>query len=365
MKNIVMTCAETAVRKLSAAQAQAQRSTTLKTRNRNLVYAHTSSVVSLFLALIGTVMLSALGATPAAAQVTSSLTGIVTDEQGAVIAGVDVRLTSAATAFSARTTTNTSGTYEFAQVPPGADYTLSFAKAGFEAFALNHVRLGIGNKETHDAQLKIGDVKTTVEVSASSGATLNTTDASIGTEIEGARVQDLPSLFVNNAAAFLELAPGVESTGDTSQQGVVTGTRGDQANLTLDGLDINDERIGQAFTTVVNTPLDSIQELRVIVGGDDASYGHSAGARPRAAPMNSTGKLTNTAARPSWQQTASSTTSTISRARRSFAISSGATSADQFLRTSFSSFSLTTGFAQNRTRKSIRWCHCNRFAMAN
>ena len=45
----------------------------------------------------------------------------------------------------------------------------------------------------------------------------------------------------------------------------------------MDGLDVNDQRNGQAFYTVVNTPLDSIEELNIIVGGNDVTSGHSAG----------------------------------------------------------------------------------------
>jgi hypothetical protein len=127
----------------------------------------------------------------------------------------------------------------------------------------------------------LGNLKTIVEVTTQGETTLNTTDASIGTVINGTRVQDLPSLFVNNAAALLQLAPGVviNASPDVSQSGATTGTRADQANITLDGLDVNDQRNGEAFTTVVSAPLNSIEELNIIVGGDDASAGHSSGAQ--------------------------------------------------------------------------------------
>jgi hypothetical protein len=79
----------------------------------------------------------------------------------------------------------------------------------------------------------------------------------------------------------LALAPGVvpnDGSGvNSGNGGTVTGTRSDQTDITLDGLDVNDQRGGFAFTTTVNTPLDSIQELKVTSSGDDATYGHSAG----------------------------------------------------------------------------------------
>ena len=61
--------------------------------------------------------------------------------------------------------------------------------------------------------------------------------------------------------------------------GSVTGARADQQNITLDGLDVMDETIGQAFTTVGRAPVDSVQEVRTIVGNGDTSYGRSSSAQ--------------------------------------------------------------------------------------
>ena len=130
--------------------------------------------------------------------------------------------------------------------------------------------------------LELGEVSQSVEVSAESVAALNTTDASIGNDIDTRRVAELPSLFRTNAAALLTLAPGVVATSDNggeqdSQQGSVTGSRADQSNITLDGLDVNDESIGQAFTAVGSAPIDSIQEVHTTVGQPNADFGRSSG----------------------------------------------------------------------------------------
>jgi len=208
---------------------------------------------------------------PANAQTNSSVTGVVTDPSGAIVTEASVTLSNPAIGFSLATTTNSIGVYEFSNVPPGSNYSLVFSKSGFSSLTLDKIILNVGNKETRDAQLRLGDTKVSIEVTASATETLNTTDATIGSNIDGDRIQDLPNTLVNNAANYLFLAPGVTQTGE------VTGTRSDQTNITLDGLDVNDQRGGFAFTTTVNTPLDSIQELKVTTAGDDASYGHSAG----------------------------------------------------------------------------------------
>ena len=222
--------------------------------------------------LLGLILVLAMAAgVRVSAQSNSSVTGIVTDSTGAIMSGVDVQLTNVGDGFARATKTNDAGVYEFLQVPPGIDYTLTFSKTGFRTFTLEKVTLSVSSKETRDAQLQVGDTKTTVEVKANSAETLNTTDASIGTVINGDRILDLPNTLLNNAANYLSLAPGV------TPGGAVTGTRSDETNITLDGLDVNDQRGGFAFTTTVNTPLDSIQELKTTVTGDDATFGHSSG----------------------------------------------------------------------------------------
>ena len=205
------------------------------------------------------------------AQDVSSVTGVVTDQTGAVVPDVKVILENHSIGFSASKATNSIGAYEFPDVPPASNYSLKFSKSGFTTLTLDKITLNVGDKATRDAHLTVGDSNTTVEVTASASETLNTTDATIASVIDGDRVQDLPNSLVNNAANYLTLAPGV------SPDGSVTGSRSDQTNITLDGLDVNDQRGGFAMTPTINLPLDAIQEFKVTSTGDDATYGHSAG----------------------------------------------------------------------------------------
>jgi hypothetical protein len=232
-------------------------------------------------------------AVPASAQDNSSVTGVVTDPSGAVVPGVTVSLENPLIGFSMTKTTNGIGVYDFSNIPPNSNYTLAFSKAGFSTLVLDQITLNVGTKETRNAQLQVGDAKVTVEVTAAAAETLNTTDATIGSNIDGDRVQDLPNILVNNAANYLSLAPGVvpgDNSGSTSN-GAVTGTRSDQTNITLDGLDVNDQRGGFAFTSTINTPLDSIQEFKITTTGDDATYGHSAGGQMELVTKSGTNKF--------------------------------------------------------------------------
>jgi hypothetical protein len=64
-----------------------------------------------------------------------------------------------------------------------------------------------------------------------------------------------------------------------SRLGAVAGARSDQGNITLDGLDNNDETFGYAFTGVLRSTLDSTQEYRVTTANSNADAGRSSGAQ--------------------------------------------------------------------------------------
>jgi len=197
-----------------------------------------------------------------AAQTGSAVTGVVTDATGALIPGVEVKLTDTKTSRELVTTTNEQGTYAFTKVPQGTGYTLIFSASGFQRYILSDVTLGIGKTETYNAQLVPGDVAASVEVTSTTGeATLNTTDASVGNVISERQMRELPIQLRDNPAALIGLQPGAignnVGTGNINRVGSVTGARADQGNITVDGIDSNDVATGQAFETIGNLPVDS------------------------------------------------------------------------------------------------------------
>ncbi len=212
---------------------------------------------------------------------TSAVTGTVSDPTGAVVAGATVTLVDTKTSQERTTTTNDRGVYLFAQVPPGQGYSLKITATGFESLELSGIALGVGNTETHNAQLTVGQVSTSVVVTAEAGATLNTSDASIGNVIEERRMKELPIQIRSSPASLIGLQPGVVGnnvgTGSTNRVGSVTGSRADQGNITVDGIDANDQATGQAFATTGNAPIDAIQEFRTVTANPSASEGRSSG----------------------------------------------------------------------------------------
>ena len=237
-----------------------------------------------FLAL--TLILGFADCVPAQTGLTS-LRGTVTDPSSAVAPGAQVAIENPASGFRATTKTDSNGAYEFPQIPPGR-YTIIVTMTGFAALS-KQAELLVSQPATINFTLSVQESKTVVEVS-SEVQTLNMTDATIGNSVSNATVESLP-MEGRNVSDLLSLQPGVlylgqkfndisSSNRDTdSRSGAVAGARSDQSNVTLDGVDNNDQRQGYAFTGVLRSTLDSLQEFRVTTTDANADNGRSSGAQ--------------------------------------------------------------------------------------
>jgi hypothetical protein len=226
------------------------------------------------------------------AQDTTSLNGRVTDKSGAVIAGAKITLTSESTGAVRENVTDSGGDYQFSQVIPG-QYTLTVSAPGFGSNERTHMDLLVSQPATANIALQIASVAQSVTVTADSQAMLNTTDATLGNAFDSHQVESLP-LDQRNLPDLLSLQPGVtflgrlddvsgtQGVGNTStdsRSGSVNGGRSDQANITLDGVDVNDINNGYAFTSVLRSTQDSVEEFRVTTSNPNAEEGRSSGAQ--------------------------------------------------------------------------------------
>jgi hypothetical protein len=212
----------------------------------------------------------------------TSLRGTVTDPSGAMVAGADVNLENPNTGFHATHTTEANGAYEFPQIPPGR-YTITATKSGFGKQA-KQAELLVSQPATINFALSVQATTTTVEVS-DIAQTVNTTDATIGNAVGNSTIQALP-MEGRNVVDLLSLQPGVvylnqraTNPDQDSRSGSVSGARSDQSNVTLDGVDNNDQRQGYAFTGVLRSTLDSVEEFRVTTTNSNADSGRSSGAQ--------------------------------------------------------------------------------------
>ena len=222
------------------------------------------------------------------AQATSSLHGTITDPQGAVIPGAVVKIGNTATGFSRQVNTDQVGAYQFPQIAPG-QYAISVEKPGFSTVTRDKLQLQVNVAAALDLQMEVSATGEVVNVTAEVNL-VSTSDASIGNAFTERQVRQLP-LETRNIVQLLSLQPGVTPNGE------VMGARRDQNNVTLDGVDVNDNQdsgisVGKndgqgsnanaanpvsGFNSVLPIPLDSVQEFRVTVGGQGADEGRSSG----------------------------------------------------------------------------------------
>lgn len=222
------------------------------------------------------------------AQDSSSMTGVVTDVTGAVIPGAAVMLSNASTGTSFTEKTDGTGTYRFLSVPPGPGYKATFSRDGFSPEEISNIALSVGVTRTQNAKLKVGAAAQTVAVSAGNEqVTLDTTDASIGNNIDVQQLNELPvqDRTAGIATLFYE-QPGVDSN-----QGAVTGARIDQTEVTLDGLDVNDVAAGTTFAIVANAPVDSVEQFTGTVAGLVSAVGTGSGGQFQLVTRNGTNQF--------------------------------------------------------------------------
>jgi len=221
-----------------------------------------------------------------AQQSTTSVRGLIADATGAAIPGATVDLTDKASGVHKTITSDGKGEYAFPELIPGK-YTIQVDTPGMGKQA-KVVELLVAQPATVNFSLTVS-TSTVVEVSTVE-AVLNTTDATIGNAVSGQTVEALP-MEGRNVPDLLSLQPGVlylgrqtaennpQQADEDSRSGVVSGARSDQGNITLDGLDNNDQVTGLAFNGVLRSTIDSVEEFRVTTTGSNAESGRTSGAQ--------------------------------------------------------------------------------------
>lgn len=210
---------------------------------------------------------------------TSTITGQVTDRAGAAVSGATVALINPSNNSTRMSVSNETGIYIFPRIPPGT-YALEFTADGFKKAVKNHVRAFVDLAVEINIVLDVGEVAVTVDVTRDDiESVTNTQDASIGGTVSSRQIEQLPT-GLRRVVDLLTLQPGV------TRHGYVAGGRSDQANVTLDGVDINDQQTGgrnDLFQTDLGTGLrvtsESIEEFRVTNLNPNAGRGRSSGAQ--------------------------------------------------------------------------------------
>jgi hypothetical protein len=224
-----------------------------------------------------------------AQQGTSTIRGIVKDPANQVVAGATVKLISMAKGGERTATTSSDGGFSFEAVQVG-DYRIEVEAQGFKKGVVTDVHALVSSPTSVDVQLEIGNIAESVTVSATSAELLvNRDDATLGTTFVNKQITQLP-LEARNVPSLLTLQTA------TTRDGYVAGSRADQSNITLDGVDINEAQtntiigadpangtdinnLSPSNSTVLRLNSEAIEEFRVTTTNPNANQGRSAGAQ--------------------------------------------------------------------------------------
>src|SRR5271169_4413447 len=215
----------------------------------------------------GTILMILLAAVVVQAQTfRGAINGTVTDPSGAVLAGASVKATNAATGVAVTAISTSDGEFSFQDLPLGA-YKVTVSATGFQTASVDNVTVTAGAVYTLPVKLTVGSAGTTaVEVSAAA-LTLDTTTAAQDNILPTESVQDVPM----NGRDFTQFAAVQPGYGGYSVGGFgsLNGTRANQMNWQIDGVDNNDfwhnipavNQGGVSGIAGVVMPLDAVDEF--------------------------------------------------------------------------------------------------------
>jgi hypothetical protein len=216
---------------------------------------------------------------------TGTLVGTIRDASDAVIPNASVKATNVETGMAIAVKTDANGSYVLTPLRIGT-YSVSVEASGFQAEVRNNIVLNVQQNIRLDFRLGIGAVSQTTEVSGSAPL-LETESASLGDVITGKQIEELPlngrryTDLATLTAGVAKITEGPVNGASTPTNGnaggdfAVNGTRGDQNNFILDGVDNNSNDNGDlAFVSSV----DAIAEFKVQTSNYSAEFGRSGGA---------------------------------------------------------------------------------------
>lgn len=233
-----------------------------------LFFTRSLAAITLFLA----------ASTAVVAQTTSAgITGVVTDPNGALVPNATITATNTATNQKRTVTTNGYGVYAITPLPVG-EYEIRIAAQGFKNHLFKQIVLQVGQIQTLDAQLQVGDTTIILDGGDGLGPPLvDTETAKVDAVIGSREIENLPL----NGRNYLELAlltpgnapaPNFDPTKANTVLISSAGQLGRGSNVMLDGTDNNDDMVGGSL---INISQDAVQEFQVTTNRFSAEFGRS------------------------------------------------------------------------------------------
>jgi outer membrane receptor protein involved in Fe transport len=207
---------------------------------------------------------------------TGSIEGTVTDVNGAAVPGVTV--TATRTGGRAQTAvSNEEGIYRIPQLEPGRYVVLVEAAKGFARFEQTDVEVNLGRTSNITVSLRPAGATEVVEVTASSGAAIDVTANTTGTNVSTEQFSNFPTQ--RTVQSLYSIAPTVARSGLRDASGrdrdpSVAGSSGPENNYILDGVTVSDPAFGGSGA---NLPFEFVQEVEVKTGAYGAEFGKATG----------------------------------------------------------------------------------------
>jgi len=181
------------------------------------------------IALCGIAVVALLSTSALWAQaIFATLTGVVTDPSGAVVANAKITLRDAGSGSERNSVTDSQGFYTFASIPVGT-YNLTIEAPGFQAYRATDIAMGGGERRNVNASLTVGSTNQTVEVTGTADLL---TPVDSGEKASVLTTQQLENFIQvgSNAAEYLKIMPGFGnqngSNNKSSYSGQVVGING-------------------------------------------------------------------------------------------------------------------------------------------
>jgi hypothetical protein len=164
------------------------------------------------------------------------INGTVTDQSGAVVAGATITALNNGTGVALKAVSSSGGEFLFQDLPIAA-YTISVDASGFKPEKIDGVPVSAGKIYTLPVRMNVASTGETIEVMADS-LTLDTTSTTQTAGVAGKSLQDTP-LNGRDFTQLIILVPGFSNSG-AGGYGSLNGTRANQMNWQIDGIDNND-----------------------------------------------------------------------------------------------------------------------------
>lgn len=210
-----------------------------------------------------------------------SLSGTVSDQNGAIVPGSTVSIKNTGTGLTRSTTVSSNGSWTFSVLPLGV-YEVTATAPGFEP-KTERTNVVASVKTEVFLILGVAGQEAVVEITASDeSGSLGEGTSVTGSQITGRKIEALPavrgafSLLSADSSISSELSDPL-SNGNGNQEVSVAGSRTTSQSVLFNGIDATNVAGTGSLTESISPAPETVQEVKVLSSGYDASLGRSGG----------------------------------------------------------------------------------------